>query len=104
MPALLIAGTGAYVYHLATWKPSAAALPPPPPPATARRARAKIEAVTRQVKRFRKAPARHQERRFHLALKEEEVNGLLTRDREVRQAVKESGLRDARVSLDSDRV
>src|SRR5438105_3979033 len=73
LPLLLIAAAGAYVCHLAAWKPSPAALPPPPPPATAYAARAKIEAVTRQVRRIRRAPRHHATRRFHLALKEDEI-------------------------------
>jgi LmeA-like phospholipid-binding len=104
LPLLLVASAGAYVYHLATWKPSPSALPPPPPPATAHSAHAKIEAVTRQVRRIRRAPRQRAKPRFHLALKEDEINGLLTRDQEVRQAVAQSGLRDARVLLNGDRV
>jgi len=101
---LLISGAGAYVYRMATWKPSPVTLPPPPPPALAHAARAKIVAVTQQLHRTRKTRWRRAESRFHLALKQDEINALLTRDQEVRKAVTESGLRDARVSLDGNHV
>jgi hypothetical protein len=100
LPLTLLAAAAVLVaFRLATWTPPPSADAAPAAPEREQSARRKIEAVQARSRQLRHRRIRPQPEPFHLPLDQEELNALLQRDRDLRQALQNAGIRDAKVEI-----